>query len=147
MKWVWDHVLHPVFDYIADKALPKLQGAFDTVVGAIKKIWDGLKKVVGAPIKFVLDTIINKGLIAGFNKVANWVDMDGFDPIPIPKALQSYATGGVMPGYTPGRDVHRFVSPTAGRLELSGGEAIMRPEWTAAMGPGYVHQMNAIAAS
>ena len=147
MKWAWNHVLKPVWDFITDKALPKLEGAFQTTIDAIKTIWDGLKKVVGAPIKFVLDTIINKGLIAGFNKVAGWVGMDGFSEIPIPKALQSYATGGVMPGYTPGRDVHSFVSPTAGRLELSGGEAVMRPEWTAAVGPGYVNQMNAVARS
>jgi hypothetical protein len=145
MKWVWNHILKPVFDFIADTALPGLKGAFQTTIDAIKTIWDGLKKVVGAPIKFVLDTIINKGLIAGFNKVASWVHMDGFDPIPIPKSLQSYATGGVMPGYTPGRDVHSFYSPTAGRLELSGGEAVMRPEWTAAMGPSYVNAMNALA--
>lgn len=45
-----------------------------------------------------------------------------------------FASGGVMPGYTPGRDVHQFYSPTAGNLHLSGGEAIMRPEWTRAMG-------------
>lgn len=147
MDWVWDHILKPVFDFITDKALPGLEGAFETTVRAISKVWEGLKKVVGAPIKFVLDTIINDGLIAGFNKVASWVHMDGFDKIPIPKALQSYATGGVMPGYTPGRDVHQFVSPTAGRLELSGGEAVMRPEWTQAVGADTVHQMNAIARS
>lgn len=147
MKWVWEHVLKPVFDYIGDKALPKLKGAFQTAVDGIKTLWDGLKKIVGAPIKFVLDTVINNGLIDGFNKVANWVGMDGFEHIPIPKALQSYATGGIMPGYTPGRDPHKFVSPTGGRLELSGGEAVMRPEWTAAMGSGYVNQMNALARS
>ena len=39
-----------------------------------------------------------------------------------------------MPGYTPGRDVHSFYSPTAGSLYLSGGEAIMRPEFTRAVG-------------
>jgi SLT domain-containing protein len=56
-----------------------------------------------------------------------------------------HATGGILPGYSPGRDVHRFTSNTAGTLELSGGESIMRPEWTAAMGPGYVNKMNMIA--
>lgn len=147
MKWVWRHVLKPVWDFITDTALPALQTAFQTAVDAIKGIWDGLKKVVGAPIKFVLDTIINDGLIAGFNKVAGWVGLKGLDEIPIPTALQSYATGGVMPGYTPGRDVHSFVSPTAGRLELSGGEAVMRPEWTQAMGAGYVNYMNSLARS
>ncbi|MFF8629687.1 transglycosylase SLT domain-containing protein [Streptomyces werraensis] len=55
------------------------------------------------------------------------------------------ATGGVLPGYTPGVDVHTFVSPTAGALHLSGGEAVMRPEWTAAVGTGTVDRWNYIA--
>jgi hypothetical protein len=52
-----------------------------------------------------------------------------------------------MPGYTPGRDVHKFLSPTGGALELSGGEAIMRPEFTRAVGSGFVSTMNSIARS
>jgi SLT domain-containing protein len=55
------------------------------------------------------------------------------------------ATGGILPGYTPGRDVHRFYSATGGLLDLSGGESVMRPEWTAAMGHDYVNRMNMIA--
>lgn len=47
------------------------------------------------------------------------------------------ASGGIYPGYTPGRDI--------GYIGISGGEAIMRPEWTRAVGPGFVHKMNAIA--
>jgi len=146
MAWVWDNILKPVFDFISDTALPGLQGAFETVIDAISTVWNTLRNVVAAPIRFVLETIINDGLIAGFNKVAGWVGLDGFDPIPIPDFLkQQYATGGIMPGYTPGRDVHSFVSPTGGRLDLSGGEAVMRPEWTAAMGSDYVNQMNGLA--
>jgi hypothetical protein len=61
------------------------------------------------------------------------------------KKKKRKATGGVLTGYTPGRDVHSFYSPTGGQLDLSGGEAVMRPEWTAAVGPQYVNQMNAIA--
>lgn len=59
--------------------------------------------------------------------------------------FQGYDSGGVMPGYTPGRDVHYFHSDTAGGLALSGGEAVMRPEWTQAMGTSYVHGANAAA--
>ncbi|WGH91451.1 tape measure protein [Auritidibacter ignavus] len=55
------------------------------------------------------------------------------------------ATGGVLPGYTPGRDVHSFTSPTGGRLELSGGESIMRPEVARAMGRGWVDRVNTAA--
>lgn len=142
MKWTWDRVLKPVFDFMVDKALPKLKSAFKKTVEAIEKIWGGLKKVVGTPIKFVINTVIRDGLIGGFNKVAKWVGLDGFD---FKGVDWKFATGGIMPGYTPGRDVHNFVSPTGGRLALSGGEAIMRPEWTAAMGPDYVNQMNALA--
>ena len=58
----------------------------------------------------------------------------------------AFATGGVMPGYTPGRDVHSFYSPTAGSLYLSGGEAIMRPEFTRAVGGERgVQELNAAA--
>jgi hypothetical protein len=58
------------------------------------------------------------------------------------------ATGGVLPGYTPGRDVHRFHSATGGVLDLSGGEAIMRPEWTKRVGgPKAVARMNRAARS
>ncbi|WP_246259559.1 transglycosylase SLT domain-containing protein [Streptomyces typhae] len=58
------------------------------------------------------------------------------------------ALGGVLPGYTPGRDVHVFTSPTAGEeLHLSGGESVMRPEWTAAVGADEVTRLNSIARS
>jgi SLT domain-containing protein len=56
------------------------------------------------------------------------------------------ARGGVLPGFTPGRDVHTFHGP-AGTLNLSGGEAIMRPEFTKAVGAGFVNRMNATAAN
>lgn len=59
--------------------------------------------------------------------------------------VQRYADGGVTPGYTPGRDVHTFISPTAGRLELSGGEAIMRPEVTRGIGSSAIHGLNRAA--
>ncbi|MET9816870.1 hypothetical protein [Streptomyces sp. NPDC006355] len=55
------------------------------------------------------------------------------------------AMGGVLPGYTPGVDVHRFFSPTGGQLDLSGGEAVMRPEWTAAVGESEINRLNQIA--
>jgi len=42
--------------------------------------------------------------------------------------------GGVVPGWTPGRDTTM--------VPLSGGEAIMRPEWARAMGEGYINAAN-----
>ena len=156
MKWAWDRVLKPVFDFIVQKALPKLKSAFETAVDFIGRMWNGLKRLVGQPIEFIVNTVIRDGLIAGFNKVAGWVDNDlkiDFGGVNFQYAKggvfgrreQAYATGGIMPGYTPGRDVHHFQSPTGGKLHLSGGEAIMRPEFTAAVGPRWVDMMNAAA--
>jgi murein DD-endopeptidase MepM/ murein hydrolase activator NlpD len=71
------------------------------------------------------------------------------DYVPMPDWVQenSHADGtaSVLPGYTPGRDVHSFYSPTAGRLNLSGGEAIMRPEFTAAVGKQGIDYWNNIS--
>lgn len=53
--------------------------------------------------------------------------------------LGGFANGGIYPGYTPGRDI--------GFIGVSGGEAIMRPEFTRAVGPDWVHRMNALARS
>ncbi|MFD5069138.1 transglycosylase SLT domain-containing protein [Streptomyces sp. NPDC058369] len=61
------------------------------------------------------------------------------------KKKKGRATGGVLSGYTPGRDVHKFYSPTAGELHLSGGEAVMRPEFTAALGEANINQLNLLA--
>ncbi|QZN86876.1 phage tail tape measure protein [Cellulomonas sp. C5510] len=56
-----------------------------------------------------------------------------------PGAQRGMADGGIYPGYTPGRDI--------GYIGISGGEAVMRPEWTRAVGPSWVHRMNALARS
>ena len=53
--------------------------------------------------------------------------------------VPGFASGGIYPGYTPGRDI--------GFIGVSGGEAIMRPEFTRAVGPDWVHRMNSLARS
>lgn len=71
---------------------------------------------------------------------------------PVPQTMTPYyapgsfghaaGTSSVLPGWTPGRDVHQFYSPTAGRLALSGGEGIARPEFVAALGPARWDALN-----
>jgi hypothetical protein len=75
------------------------------------------------------------------------VNADGTVNLPGGTKASLWASGGVLPGYTPGRDPHMFYSPTGGALGLSGGEAVMRPEWTRAVGPAAVERMNAAARS
>ncbi|MEW2463149.1 hypothetical protein AB0872_20895 [Microbacterium sp. NPDC047426] len=138
-KWAWEKGIKPVFERFKD-IVKSLRGAFDTAVSGIRTAWDKIKSISRKPVQFVVDTVYNKGIVAVWNKVAS--------AFGAPKlSTYKFASGGVMPGYTPGRDVHKFLSPTGGQLELSGGEAIMRPEFTRAVGSGFVGYFNRIAKS
>jgi hypothetical protein len=137
--WVWKQDIKPQFDLLR-KGLTTVGDAFKTAKDYIGEQWGKVSGLAKKPVQFIVDTIYNNGIRGVWNKVA-----DAFGAPPLDKF--KFARGGVMPGYTPGRDVHRFVSPTGGRLELSGGEAIMRPEFTRAVGSGFVNSMNALARS
>ena len=122
--------------------------AFATMADRIGDTWDRIKGLAAEPVNFVIREVYMGGLKP---LVDGLVGLFGGDPLPAIAEIGTGATrksvkkasGGVLPGYTPGRDVHQFFSPTAGILELSGGEAIMRPEWTRAVGgPGAVDRMN-----
>ena len=136
-----------------------LQGAFDAAVGAITGVWEGIKEGLAGPVRWVVDNVINP-LLAGIEKVAGFFGQKltlprlelasgGANPTGGAKtargAQRAFADGGMMPGYTPGRDVHTFYSPTAGILELSGGEPVLRPEAGAVLGSGWVDGINAAA--
>ncbi|MEV7032720.1 hypothetical protein AB0N99_21205 [Streptomyces sp. NPDC093272] len=136
-KWAYDKGIKPIFDGWK-LVLKGLGGVFGDAVDAIKSQWDKVKGVAKTPVKFIVDTVYNNGIVGVWNKVAK-----AFGAPELHKF--KFASGGIMPGYTPGRDVHQFVSPTGGRLDLSGGEAIMRPEFTKAVGSGWVNSFNALA--
>jgi phage-related protein len=66
---VWTKVVRPALSafggFIRDKVAP----AFSAGVKAIGKAWDGIKSAAKAPIKFVVNTVLNDGIIAAFNKI------------------------------------------------------------------------------
>lgn len=97
---------------------------------------------------------MNTHIVNPFNKVIEDFDLEDIEKLS-PFPTQAHAAGGhvalrdggMMPGYTPGRDVHRFVSPTGGVLDLSGGEPVLRPELGTVLGRDWVDQANAAARS
>lgn len=132
------------FDELSDR----VANAFSVMADRVGDAWDRIKGLAAEPVNFVIREVYMGGLKP---LVDGLVGLFGGDPLPAIAEIDTGATrksvkkasGGVLPGYTPGRDVHQFFSPTAGILELSGGEAIMRPEWTRAVGgPGAVDRMN-----
>ncbi|MGY1579140.1 transglycosylase SLT domain-containing protein [Streptomyces sp. MN13] len=136
---VWEKGIKPVFGTLKD-AVKAVSDSFEAARKAIKTAWDKLEGIAKAPVQFIVDVVYNNGI----RKVWNLVT-DAFGGTHLKE--MKFASGGITPGYTPGRDVHTFVSPTGGALQLSGGEAVMRPEWTRAVGSGYVNAMNAAARS
>lgn len=140
-RFIEDYVFNPI-----GKGLDSVQNWFRKGVDGIGRVWDGLRAVAARPVKFVIDTVWNNGILRAWNAIADFLPgIDTVNKIDLGQ-LGGYAQGGVLPGYTPGRDVHDFYSPTGGMIHLSGGEAIMRPEWTRAVGgKKTVDRLNAMA--
>jgi hypothetical protein len=149
-RWalIKQHILYPIRDFFI-KTIPgwgttlreKIVGAFDSARQGIDKQWSKIRAIAKKPVEYIVNTVYNNGIRKVWGYVA-----EAFGGPPLPE-FKGFATGGVLPGYTPGRDVHKFVSPTGGGLELSGGEAIMRPEFTRAVGSGFVGYFNRLAKS
>lgn len=134
----WDWVRDKVFAPFG-KGISAIGDAFNAARDVVGAAWDAIQGAAVKPVNFVIDTVYNNGIKALFDKVAEKLGLSqrlpSISTIGTPNASPSkrvnagmYADGGVLPGYTPGRDVHDFYSPTAGWLHLSGGEGILRPE-------------------
>ena len=73
----WKNGIKPVFSAIADFVTKDIPNAFGKGVDLVGKIWDGIKNVVSTPISWVIDTVINKGIIDTINAVASALGIKG----------------------------------------------------------------------
>lgn len=136
IKFVWESVIQPAFQALQG-GLDYLSRGFDSTVKTIGNIWNGLRNLLAVPINFLIGTVFNNGIRRAWNLVADL--LPGVDPIGelplIPEFRRGGVYEGVRPGYTPGRD--------NAVIAVGGGEAIMRPEWTRAVGgDSYVDAAN-----
>ncbi|WP_052060117.1 hypothetical protein [Rhodococcoides fascians] len=134
ISWVWDNIIRPAFDALKS-GLQGVGDFFGQIVDAIQITWDRIRDIVRKPIEFMVNTIYNSGIVPAWNAIAGFIGLDDKKLSPI----EGFATGGIYPGYTPGRDT--------GVIAVGGGEAIMRPEWTRAVGSNYVDAANGAARS
>ncbi|MGW6855801.1 peptidoglycan DD-metalloendopeptidase family protein [Streptomyces xanthophaeus] len=151
LRYLWDNYVQPVFSWIAEKAVwlyrdgikPNmdklgllLEWVSDRFTGTkdnIKKAWDQLKEITKGPVSFIVETVYNGGIVPVWNAVAKITGVGQLDKV------KGFHTGGIMSGYSPGRD-DRMIA-------VGGGEAIMRPEWTRAIGADRINSWNAAARS
>ena len=130
-------------DNFGRTASGKWSGIWNDLVSSATRIFGQLPPAVGNILSSTSGKM-NTHIVTPYNKVVSDLDLSKklkISPFP----TQSYADGGMMRGYTPGRDVHKFYSPTGGLLELSGGEPVLRPELGAVLGPQWVDAANAAA--
>jgi len=92
IKWVWDTVIKPVFDFLSNAIQKDIPKAFDTGVAAVKKIWETIQDIAKAPVRFVVDTVINDGLIGAFNTIAGI--LPGIDKLPRVALPAGFMNGG-----------------------------------------------------
>ncbi|MET4618703.1 uncharacterized membrane protein YqaE (UPF0057 family) [Arthrobacter sp. 2762] len=106
IKWVWETIVKPVFDALSDFIMKTIPKAFEDGVGFIKTAWDKLQEIAKAPVRFVVDTVINDGLINGLNSIGGAL---GLAPLPRVALPPGFSEGGYTgPGakYQPAGIVH-----------------------------------------
>lgn len=94
LRSIYDSYIQPVFDAFVD-AIEWIEDTFDTVVDAVEKTWDKIREVAAKPIKFVIDDVINNGLIEAYNWLIDKLPFGStIDTISMPQSLQGFADGG-----------------------------------------------------
>lgn len=127
-NWIENSVINPF-----KRGVNALGNAFTGMKDMAAKAFDSLKNAAATPVRWIVNVVYTNGIQKVWNGLANAVGLN----LKLPDS--HFATGGIMPGYTPGRDNQL--------IAVGGGESIMRPEWTRAVGSDYVNTMNAAARS
>jgi tape measure domain-containing protein len=123
IRGVWEGWIKPVFDRIIDIAKVAIPAAFTVMKDGIGKAWDLVKDVVKAPIRFVVQTVINDGIIGNFNKAAAFFGTKKMPPVALPKGFSEGGYTGAGAKYQPAGIVHA-------------GEYVFTKEQTARLGVG-----------
>lgn len=93
VSYVWNKSLKPVFNAFADIISKHVAPAFKTGVDAISRAWSAVQEAAKAPVRFVVNTVINKGIIGPYNKLAGFFKVHQIGEVHLPKGFSS---GGVF---------------------------------------------------
>ncbi len=95
IKWAWSKIISPAFSAIKN-GVQLVGKAFKGASDFIKTAWGKIKEAAKAPIKFVVQTVLNNGILRAWNFVADKFNLSPKNlSIPLPKG---FATGGHIAG-------------------------------------------------
>jgi hypothetical protein len=96
IKKVWETLLKPIFEVVGLFIKERVVPLFKSGVDALIAIWNSMKEAAKIPIKFIIDTVLNDGLLYAYNWVAKQFGVHPDDVrIPLPKG---FASGGYVFG-------------------------------------------------
>jgi murein DD-endopeptidase MepM/ murein hydrolase activator NlpD len=102
----WYQNVKPVFDTIGKAVKEALPKAFEAGVAAVKKAWEKIQEIAKAPVRFVINTVINDGLIKGFNDLARPLGVKELGRVALPAGFANGGYTGDGAKYTPAGIVH-----------------------------------------
>lgn len=139
-----DALMHEIHSF-GSSARSGWSDIWSDLVASAGRIFSRLPADVGRILSEVSGKM-NTHIVDPYNKIVS--DLELKKELKIARfPVQSHRDGGVITGYTPGRDVHTFFSPTGGVLNLSGGEPVLRPEAGVVLGKSWVDGVNHAARS
>jgi hypothetical protein len=132
IRWAWTKIISPAFTAIK-MGVDKVGKAFKAAADFIKSVWKKIENAAKAPIKFVVNTVLNNGILKAWNFVADKFNLS-------PKGLkislpQGFAKGGILPGFS--RKDDQVIAARSG-------EGILVPEAVKSLGERFVHRANSL---
>lgn len=129
IRAVWEGMVRPAFDALKT-GVDMVKNAFNVAVEGIRVAWNKIVEITRPPIAFVVNTVYSEGIRPVWNFIADLFDLPLLRPM-------TFATGGLVPGYAPGRDtVPALLSP---------GEGVLVPEAVRMLGADTVLAINKAA--
>jgi hypothetical protein len=90
----WEKI-KPVFQALGGFIKSTVVPAFQSGVAAIGKAWEKIRDIAKIPVRFVVNTVLNNGILAAYNKLAKAFGVSTVSPIKLPSG---FATGGYIAG-------------------------------------------------
>jgi murein DD-endopeptidase MepM/ murein hydrolase activator NlpD len=126
---VWNGGIGPILNTLMDVVQNKVPGAFRSAVGFVEGAWNRIIDVAKSPVRFVVNTVINGGLIDTFNTVASW--LPGVGRLPRVSLPPGFAGG----GFTGEGGKHEP------KGVVHGGEFVLTKEQTSNAGVGNLYKL------
>jgi phage-related protein len=83
-----DNVWNPLVNFIT----VTIPDAFRRGTELVGQLWDGIKKTMRDPVQAVIDVVYNRGIVASWNAIADFIGLGGQKLAPF--TLPAYAAGG-----------------------------------------------------